>query len=256
MRITDQKYLELFSKSIDCDIMELLEENDARQKDIQLDFRVKTSAVYSANIEGNSVDLNSYLNSEIAIEAFKPRKELDEIKNLIDAYIFAIENKLNEKNLLKAHVLLSKDLLIKDKQGVYRTDRMGIYDNSGLVYLAVEPEKLNRELNLFFEDLKTLLNKELSITAIFYHASLIHLKFAQIHPFWDGNGRAARLLEKWFLAEKLGKRVWKIESEQFYKKNIGNYYTNINLEMDYYALDYQGCIAFLQMLVNSLKSNL
>jgi Fic family protein len=33
---------------------------------------------------------------------------------------------------------------------------------------------------------------------------LIHLRLAQIHPFRDGNGRAARLIEKWFVAEKLG----------------------------------------------------
>jgi Fic family protein len=28
-----------------------------------------------------------------------------------------------------------------------------------------------------------------------------------------GNGRTARLLEKWFLAEKLGAKAWFVESE-------------------------------------------
>ncbi|WP_220392957.1 Fic family protein [Chitinophaga lutea] len=35
---------------------------------------------------------------------------------------------------------------------------------------------------------------------------MIHLVFVKIHPRADGNGRSARLLEKWFLAVKLGKR--------------------------------------------------
>ena len=94
----------------------------------------------------------------------------------------------------------------------------------------------------------------MNITDVFYHASLIHLKFVQIHPFWDGNGRASRLLEKWFLAEKLGKDAWKIESEYFYKKNISAYYKNINLGMDYYSLKYENCIAFLKMLAESLQT--
>ncbi|MBL0098191.1 MAG: Fic family protein [Bacteroidetes bacterium] len=35
---------------------------------------------------------------------------------------------------------------------------------------------------------------------------MIHLVFVKIHPLNDGNGRSARLIEKWFLAQKLGKK--------------------------------------------------
>ena len=253
MRITDRKYLSQFVESIDLDVEELFDLYSSRQKDVKLDFRVKTSAVYSANIEGNSVDINSYMNSEVSRESFKPRKEIEEISDLVKAYELAINNGLNEQNLLEAHRLLSGTILIKGKRGRYRTDRMGVYDNSGLVYLAVEPEKVAQETSVFFEDIQQLLKEELNIQEVFYHASLIHLKFAQIHPFWDGNGRASRLLEKWFLAEKLGSKAWKIESEYFYKDNISLYYKNINLGMDYYSLDYDNSIPFLEMLVHSLK---
>jgi Fic family protein len=50
----------------------------------------------------------------------------------------------------------------------------------------------------------------LSAEEVFYFASFIHLRFVHIHPFRDGNGRAARLIEKWFIAEKLGKQFWKL----------------------------------------------
>ncbi len=254
MRISDQKYLEAYAKGINLDIDDLLNELKHRQKDIEFNFRIKTSAVYSSNIEGNSIDLNSYLNSEVAIESFKPRQEIDEIKDLVNAYEFAITHSLSEINVLNAHRILSNHLLVNDKQGIYRTDRMGIYDNSGLVYMAVEPEKLEEELDLFFKDLANLFDKDLTTVEVFYHASLIHLKFAQIHPFWDGNGRTARLLEKWFLAIKLGEDAWKIESELFYKNQIASYYLNINLGMDYHSTQYDQCLPFLQMLVDSLRS--
>lgn len=252
MRIADKKYLSNFRDALEMDVEELLEQNTSRQQEINLEFRIKTSAVYSANIEGNSVDISSYMNSEISKESFKPRKEIEEITDLIKAYNFAIDHPLNEINLLEAHRLLSATILIKGKRGNYRTDRMGVYDNSGLVYFAVEPEKVNSETTQFFSDIEELLGTPMDVTETFYHASLIHLKFAQIHPFWDGNGRASRLLEKWFLAEKLGAKAWKIESEHFYKDNIVNYYRNINLGMDYYSLNYEKCLPFLKMLTDSL----
>lgn len=252
MRITDKKYTSKFRDALAVDVEEMVQQNTARQEEINLDFRIKTSAVYSANIEGNSVDINSFMNSEVSKESFKPRKEIEEISDLVKAYNFAISNKLNEANLLEAHRMLSSTILIKVKRGKYRTDRMGVYDNSGLVYLAVEPEKVTTETALFLADIELLLKENMDIESVFYHASLIHLKFAQIHPFWDGNGRAARLLEKWFLAEKLGALAWKIESEHYYKINIGHYYKNINLGMDYYSLDFDKCIPFLKMLPESL----
>jgi len=94
---------------------------------------------------------------------------------------------------------------------------------------------------------------ELSNSEIFYFASLIHLKFVHIHPFMDGNGRAARILEKWFLSEKLNPEMWKLTSEKYYKDNQIEYYRNINLGVNYYELNYDKCLPFLLMLINSLK---
>ncbi len=254
MRITEKKYLATFTDLCGEQIQDLFEKNAFRQQEIQLDFRIKTSAVYSANIEGNSIDINSFLNSEVADESFKPRKEVEEISDLVKAYQFAITHSLTQQHMLEAHRLLSSTILILDKQGKCRTSRMGVYDNSGLVYMAVEPQFVKRELDLLFLDIDQLLSLDLSLVEAFYHASLIHLKLAQIHPFWDGNGRTARLLEKWFLASHLGVDAWKIESEQYYKQNIAEYYKNINLGIDYYALDFDRCVPFLLMLVNALKN--
>lgn len=94
---------------------------------------------------------------------------------------------------------------------------------------------------------------DLSNKEIFYYASLIHLIFEKIHPFMDGNGRAGRLLEKWFLAEKLGKSAWSIQSEKYYAKHKAAYYQKIHIGYNYYALKMENCIPFLLMLPMALN---
>ena len=68
----------------------------------------------------------------------------------------------------------------------------------------------------------------------------------------DGNGRAARILEKWFIAEKLGNEFWKIPSEEFYKNNQAEYYSAIDLGVNFYEIDYDKSLAFLKLLPNCL----
>jgi hypothetical protein len=43
-------------------------------------------------------------------------KEVEEIENLVKAYLFAQKNNLNEINFLKIHKILSKTLLINSKR--------------------------------------------------------------------------------------------------------------------------------------------
>jgi Fic family protein len=193
------------------------------------------------------------MNYKLSNDKFSPTKEIQEIEDLISAYEFAQASPLNEVNFLHTHKLLSSQLLISSKQGEYRTEKVGVFSSLGLVYLAVEAEFVAKEMNLFFKDLEYLLSLTMTNAEVFYFASLIHLKFVHIHPFMDGNGRAARLLEKWFLAEKLGSKMWKINSEKYYKEHQAEYYQNINLGVNYYELDYNRCTPFLIMLPNSLK---
>jgi len=42
-------------------------------------------------------------------------------------------------------------------------------------------------------------------------------------------------------------------SEEYYKNNQARYYETINLGLNYYELDYNKCIGFLEMLPNCLK---
>ncbi|MBN1999624.1 Fic family protein [candidate division KSB1 bacterium] len=254
MNITDKKYFQQYSEKIYNTIVGFVEKFDFSEKQIDLHYFTQASAVYSSNIEGNSIDLNSFMNFKLSPTKFKFTKEVEEIENLITAYQFAQNSHLNEENFLECHKIFSKTLLIKSKRGKYRNDRVGVFGESGLVYLAIEPEFVKDRMKQFFINIKILLKQNHSLEEVFYFASLIHLIFAHIHPFMDGNGRAARILEKWFLVEKLGSKFWKIPSEKYYKDNQEQYYQNINLGVNYYELNYDNCLSFLLMLPNSLKS--
>ncbi|RLD25677.1 MAG: Fic family protein [Bacteroidetes bacterium] len=253
MNITDKIYFKVYSERIGNKIPVLIKGFDFSDKNVGFEYMTKASAVYSSNIEGNSIDLNSFMNYQLSKEKFKAGKEIKEIENLIEAYRFAQKNKLDEKNFLNCHNILSETLLIKSKRGKYRVEPVGVFGKSGLAYLAVEPEFVKPEMQKLFEGILKLINDKLSDQEVFYFASLIHIKFVHIHPFRDGNGRAARLLEKWFVAAKLGMDFWKIPSEEYYKTNQDNYYKNLNLGVNYYQLDYDKCIDFLLMLPNCLR---
>jgi len=253
MRITERKYLDTYQKSIGIEIPTLIKDFDFSENRGGFEYLTKSSAVYSSNIEGNSIDLNSYMNYEMSKEKFKVGKEIEEIEDLIEAYEFAQNNKLNEKNFLNCHKIFSDTLLIRSKRGKYRIEQVGVFGKSGLAYMAIEPEFVEKEMKIFFLDLNELMKTELNEIEVFYFASLIHLRFAHIHPFRDGNGRAARLIEKWFIAEKLSRDFWKIPTEEYYKNNQSRYYETINLGVNFYELNYDKCFGFLEMLPNCLK---
>ena len=123
-------------------------------------------------------------------------------------------------------------------------------------YAAASPFSVNNEMKKFYSDLNHLLETELTMQEVFYFASLLHLVFVKIHPFDDGNGRCARLIEKWFLAEKLGEKAWLIQSEKNYYMNHKAYYKNIRLSgLEYETLDYSKALLFLLILPHSLTIN-
>lgn len=216
-------------------------------------FYVSVSSVYSSKIEGEKIELDSYIKHKKFGIQFLPdyTKKIDDLYN---AYAFAKSSELNPKKISEAHKLLSKHIVAKNWQGKFRNDNMYVTTPDGRIeYVAASPNEVEAEMEKFHNDIEILLKTKLSIEEVFFFASLIHLVFVKIHPWNDGNGRTARLLEKWFLAQKLGNKAWFIQSEKMYYNQHNNYYKNIRLlGLEYPDLDYKQSLSFLLMLPTSL----
>lgn len=252
MQLLSGKYFKKYSIAADKLLKSGIDRIKKAAEQNNFNYLLNASAVFSSNIEGNTIDLNSFLNLKNDLKFTKP-KEIKEINDLIKAYNFAKGNPLSEKNFLKTHKIISEELLIESKRGKYREEPVGIYGKEGLIYVAIEPENVQNEMKKFFEEIRSLLHKKLNVDEIFYYASLVHLKFAHIHPFMDGNGRCARLLEKWFISNFENEKSWYIQSERYYWEHRAEYYSNINLGVNYYELNYDNCLNFLLMLPNALN---
>ena len=236
--------------------METLHKNE--RLDIPVDyfkFYNSVSSVYSSKIEGENIDFDSFFKHKFLNVKYKPdyTKKADD---LFAAYEFIFKNRLTLQNLQKAHSILCSNLLPKSQQGLIRNNPMFVINSDDRIeYVAAEPNIVKTELRKLFNDIDSLLKMDLNDFDTFYFASYIHLVLVKIHPFQDGNGRAARLLEKWFLIEKLGEKATSVQLEKKYYKNLDSYYKNIKkLGVEYDKLDYSKSLDFLLMTVTGLNN--
>lgn len=256
MKIIQEKYFSDFKNQLQIDCNKALKEvSEIELTPKSFTFYTSVAVIFSSRIEGEQMEPDSYVKHKVQDIEYLP--ELVEKPNdLYLAYLFAKDNVLTKENFLKTHILLATHLLPEKDRGVYRKNEMLVMEHkTGRIQFEAAPFAIVKtEMDKLGEDIEHLVETQLTTEEIFYYAAFIHLAFVNIHPFNDGNGRAARLLEKWFLAQKLGEVAWYIQSEKYYYHNVNSYYQNLNrLGMFYEKLDYSKANPFLQMLPNAIN---
>ncbi len=254
LQIISTELLEQYCMHVDKDLSKKFDSlKDAEISTDAFSFYTSVASVFSSKIEGENIELDIYIkHKKFGIE-FLPdyTKKIDD---LYGAYTFVRTNVLNKANISEAHKLLSKHIVARHQQGNLRTQSMYVSTPDGRIeYVAASPYEVEAEMEKFYCDIELLLKQKLKIQEVFFFAAIIHLVFVKIHPWNDGNGRSARLIEKWFLAQKLGDKAWFIPSERNYYEQHQTYYKHIRaLGLEYPELDYTKALPFLLMLPSSI----
>ena len=255
LQLVSDSLLVAFCKTITVDVLEVLNTERTEYQGVgYFEFYNAVSSVYSSKIEGEEIDFDSFYKYKFNNQKY----QLDYTKrteDLYKAYELIRSEPLNLDGVLSAHKLLTAHLLPESERGKLRNNAMFVLDGDDkIAYVAADAEIVIDETEKLFNDIKTLLKARLSTETVFYYAAMIHLVFVKIHPLQDGNGRIARLMEKWFLAEKLGDIAHSINLEKKYFKNLDAYYANLKvLGNQYGVIDYSRSLPFLLMTIKGVK---
>lgn len=217
-------------------------------------FATAVSVMASSRIEGETLQIDSYIKHKMLDVDYLPNLT-EKPNDLYTAYEFAKDHPLNKAHFQECHRLATAHLLPETHRGEVRKGNMLIMQQQSqrVEYEAASAQQVQKEYDRFWYELDELLTLDLSTEQSFYYAALLHLVFVKIHPFDDGNGRTARLLEKWFLSETLGEKAWYIPSELYYYNNLKTYYHNLaRVGLFYEDLHYDQGIPFMLMLPSSL----
>lgn len=194
-----------------------------------------SSIAGTAAIEGNPItgdDVKKIARGE-HVEIYT-KKDQQEIKNLIKAYnlLSGIEPigepfRLTEELICELHKIITSDVPDENNvPGKYRNGLVYVGDKAhGGIYT---PPKIIEDIqNLMREFVEWMNSDEILRLNPFIRASLSHYYFCVIHPFWDGNGRTARLLEAILLQSSNIKYVPR-ELSNYYYRNVDEYYNSFS----------------------------
>src|SRR5476651_838925 len=124
LKVIPVNLLDEYRQQVGIDLQTIFDDlKDAEISTDAFSFYTSVSSVFSSKIEGEDIELDSYIkHKKFGIE-FLP-DYTRKIDDLYDACTFAQNNPLNEKNIAKTHQLLSKNIVAKHYQGKLRASNM------------------------------------------------------------------------------------------------------------------------------------
>lgn len=158
---------------------------DKMERDFTIRFTFDTNA-----IEGNSISLieTSALLEKKIVPQGKSLREIYEITNTEKALNFLkkFKGELSKRLVLKLHKIMMQNI-DNESAGKFRNYDVAI---QGANWMPVRASLVEKSFNEFMQWHKKNKKKLHPIEL----AAISHLKFIEVHPFGDGNGRIGRLI--------------------------------------------------------------
>jgi Fic family protein len=184
------------------------------------------SVHYSTKIEGNRLTLKQ-VEETILKKKIVPYQERDSSE--VRAYYKAMDyaEKYLEKNLPFSEAFIKKiHDIVEGFSAPYRDGQNAIYDNLSGNIIYMPPEA--KDVPCLMAELVDWVTENKEIPDIIV-VGLVHYQFVTIHPYYDGNGRTARLTTS-FLMRKFGYGLRGIYSlEEYYANDLPGYYGALNM---------------------------
>lgn len=156
---------------------------------------IATSAI--ENIDFNRDSVRKILKGMAPVDEQEYR--ISGIKSGLE-FIADTDNKITEKNLYKLYIMTVGNFLPSDNKlyegNLYRHDTVYIVSDH-VEHLGLDYKKVPECM----KSLISFINAKDNINDLI-KAAIIHFYIAYVHPYFDGNGRMARLVHLWFLIQK------------------------------------------------------
>ncbi|MBR1648522.1 MAG: Fic family protein [Alphaproteobacteria bacterium] len=181
---------------------------------------------YSTRIEGNRLTLNqvetALYTADKSARSYQGHDEKE-----VRAYYEAInymEKYLNDGGIFSLALIKKIHSLIMGSHKIipYRNAQNAVYDSADGSIIYLPPE--TKDVAKMMRDLAAWVKDNIDKLPPPVVAGLFHYQFVTIHPYFDGNGRTARLITS-FIMRKSGYDLQGLcILEEYYAKNLSTYY--------------------------------
>ena len=236
---------------------------DLLELPISIEEEIKKESIakrvhYSTKIEGNRLNLNE-VKKIIQNKNNSHERNVLEVRNYYNALMYLSDlaennNTLSVDLILKVHNLISgKNLSFKNKfregQNIVEDSLSGI-----IVYMPPEAKDVSDLIKQMIDEFNSIDNNDIPIPI---KAGILAYQFVTIHPFWDGNGRCARLLATYVLKSYNYDLKGFYVMEEFYDKNIDEYYNSLQMGLHhnfYYDINEANITEWLEYFIGIMAN--
>ena len=205
------------------------------------------SAHSSTAIEGNPLSLEQVSDLAAGREITVRRKDRQEVLNYLKTLEkipeFAQRSPFKSEDLLEVHKTVTKETLENpEDEGVFRNRQVFVGNRitGEVIFMPPPTEQVHQLVNEFLEWFNSTVVNEIDPVI---EAGLTHYELVRIHPFIDGNGRAARVIATLLLYKRGfdSKRFFALDD--YYDQDRRSYYAALK-SVDQITLDLTGWLEY------------